>query len=251
MFTTQNMQRCFGAGILLATFMAGSSFAANQADFNSPEQAVEALNKAVESDDQAEIARLIGPLDSSGEMVQDKTDRERFIQKYSEMHRLVKQLDGTTVLYIGAENWPFPVPLVSNDGKWRFDVDAGGQEVLFRHIGENETTAMETCRSIAQAIGHPEFRTNDKVLNDYVQKVVGATDPPAEAFHGYQFRLLRRSNGAVVVAYPSEYGSTGVMTFAVTPSGTVSEKDLGPETVKLAQSMTRYKPGRTWHVAEQ
>jgi hypothetical protein len=236
MFKQENMQRRlragFGAPTLLAILMIGAvqhSFAANEAEFNSAEQAVEALYKAVETDDQASIGRIIGPLASSDDMVQDKADRQRFIQKYSEMHRLVKEADGTTVLYIGAENRPFPVPLVSNEGKWGFDVDAGSQEVVFRRIGEDETTAIETCRAIAQ-----------KTVN-----------PPSDSFHGYQFRVLQTSNGAAVVAYPSEYGSTGVMTIAVTPDKTVYEKDLGPKTTQLAQAMTRYKADRTWHVSEQ
>jgi hypothetical protein len=228
MSTAKNIQNSFGTGILLAIFMAGTSFAANEAEFNSPEQAVEALHKAVTSNDQVAIGQLIGPLGSSDDLVQDKTDRERFANKYSEMHRIVNQPDGTTVLFIGAENWPFPVPLVSKDEKWRFDVDAGVEEVMFRRIGENETTVIETCESIAR----------------------GATNPPAGSVQGYQFRALGTQKGAVAIAYPSEYGSTGVMTF-VASNGSVYEKDLGPETIKLASAITRYKADRTWHLVDQ
>jgi hypothetical protein len=46
---------------------------------------------------------------------QDEIDRARFISKYQEMHRFVRELDGSVVLYVGAENWPFPIPLVSHD----------------------------------------------------------------------------------------------------------------------------------------
>jgi len=59
--------------------------------------------------------------------------------------------DGDTILYIGAENWPFPIPLVSKDGVWRFDPAAGQQEVLLRQIGENEVTAMDTCHDLVLA----------------------------------------------------------------------------------------------------
>ena len=224
MLTTQNFQRF----LLIGMFMAGAGFAANEAEFNSPEQAVDALHQAVKSNDPAAIARLIGPLASSEDGVQDKADRERFIQKYSEMHRLVKQTNGTAVLYIGGENWPFPVPLASTNGKWRFDVETGAQEITFRRIGEDETTAIERCREIA----------------------AHSAPPPVERFHGYQFRVLSESNGAVVVAYPSEYGLTGVMTFVVTPKGAVYEKDLGVKTPEVAQKMARYKSDRSWRVAE-
>jgi hypothetical protein len=236
MIRRENLQQCLraslGALTLLAILVAGPapcSFAADEVSFDSAEQAVEALYKAVGTLDHVAIARLVGPLASSADTVQDKADRQRFIQKYSEMHRLVRAPDGSTVLYIGAENWPFPVPLVSHDGKWRFDPVAGAREIMFRRIGEDETAAVETCRSMAKA---------------------GDQNAPAQSARGYQFRVLPTSNGAVVVAFPSEYGSTGVMTFVATPDGTVREKDLGPRTVERAQTMTRYKPDRTWHVSE-
>ncbi len=229
----QYLHAALGAGTLLAILAAGPvqrSFAADEASFDSAEQAVEALHKAVGTLDHVAIARLVGPLASSADTAQDKADRQRFMQKYSEMHRLVREPDGTMVLYIGAENWPFPVPLVSNDGKWRFDVDAGAREISFRRIGEDEASALETCRAMAKS---------------------GDQNAPPQSAHGYQFRALRTSDGPVVLAYPSEYGSTGVMTFAVAPDGAVREKDLGPKTIERAQAMKRYKPDRTWHVSEQ
>jgi len=58
------------------------------------------------------------------------------------------------------------------------------------------------------------------------------------------------SAGFAVVAYPVEYRSSGVMTFIVDKSGTIYEKDLGPDTTKLAQTMTVYDPDATWHMAE-
>jgi hypothetical protein len=161
--------------------------------------------------------------------VQDKADREQFVWKYLEMHRLVKGQDSTVALYIGAENWPFPVPLVTSAGKWRFDIEAGASEIIFRRIGEDESTAIETCRAIAQ----------------------GKTKLPRDIFHGYQFRALPASGGISVLAYPSQYGGTGVMTFAVNPNGIVFEKDLGPKTADLAQATAPHKLDRSWHVAEE
>jgi hypothetical protein len=137
--------------------------------------------------------------------------------KDSEMHRLVREPDGTMVPYLGAENWPFPVPLVWNDAEWHFDVDAKARESMFERIGEDEAAAMETCRAMAKS---------DQIAS-------------AQSAHGYRFRALRPSNGAFVLEYPSEYGSTGVMTVAVAPDGTVREKDLGPKTVPRAQAMRR------------
>lgn len=238
MFTKRYLHRFnlenFSIGAVTVMLMAGAllpnlALGATGLSFDSPEQAVTALYKAVTNGDRDAISQLLGGTASSDDIVQDKTDRERFAQKYSEMHRLVKEPDGGAVLYIGAENWPFPVPLVSSAGKWQFDTDAGAREILFRHVGENEMTAIENSRAIAR----------------------GSSDPAKEATHGYQFRVLRTSNGTAIVAYPLEYGITGVMTFAVTASGRVYEKDLGLNTPELAKAMTRYSPDKTWHVAKQ
>jgi hypothetical protein len=221
----------FGTRALLALLLAGSvqhNFAATAGpDFDSPQQAAAALFTAARNDDRPAIARLLGTVGSSDNLVQDKADREQFVRKYLEMHRLVKGPDGAVVLYIGAENWPFPVPLVSSDRKWRFDIEAGAREIMFRRIGEDESTAIETCRAIAQG----------KTL-------------PADVFHGYHFRTL--ASGAIsVLAYPSEYGGTGVMTFAVNPNGIVFEKDLGPKTADFAPATAPHKLDRSWHVAEE
>jgi Protein of unknown function (DUF2950) len=113
------------SGAITGALQTSFAKSAREPGFESAEQATEALYKAVETGDQGAISRLVGPLSSSGDTVQDKADRQLFIQKYKEMHRLVKEPDGTIVLFIGAENWPFPVPLVSKHGKWRFDVDTG------------------------------------------------------------------------------------------------------------------------------
>jgi hypothetical protein len=260
MFTNKYLQRRwrpgFGCRTLLALLITGAlqpSFAesANTLSFVSAEQAVEALYRAVETDDQSTMSRLVGRLASSDDMIQDKADRQLFVQKYAQMHRLVAEPDGTTVLYLGAENWPFPVPLVSDHGKWRFDVDAGAQEIMYRRIGENETTAMGTCRAIARTIGQGDSNTEDDEITAYAQKFVGAANPISEPFHGYYFRVLRSPNETAVIAYPSEYGSTGVMTFAVTAGGgPVYEKDLGPKTTSVATSLNAWTPNAGWEAVQ-
>jgi hypothetical protein len=59
------------------------------------------------------------------------------------------------------------------------------------------------------------------------------------------------TGGFAFIAYPAEYRSSGVMTFIAGPNGVVYEKDLGPETAKIATSMTRYNPDPSWRLAEQ
>src|SRR5436309_6759850 len=122
--------------------------------FSSPAEASNALFQAVQNADEEAVESILGAgkeVTSSSDEIEDKLERERFSQKYQEMHRLVREPDGSTVLYIGAENWPFPIPLVSKNGAWYFDSDTGTQEILFRTGGENETTATQVCHALAQA----------------------------------------------------------------------------------------------------
>jgi len=89
----------------------------------------------------------------------------------------------------------------------------------------------------------------------------------ADPFFGYYFRILPAQGkdapggkydfitngnmigGFALVAYPSAYGETGIMTFIVNQQGRVYEKDLGPDTGKLAREMTAYNPDKTWRVS--
>src|SRR5260370_20319937 len=130
------------AALFLATYaplsVAGQP---DQPTFTSAEEASHALFLAVRDHDERAVTEILeagnSPV-SADEELQDRLDRERFVQKYEEMHRFVREAHGDMVLYIGAENWPFPIPLVSRNGKWRFDSDAGVQEIRYRRIGENE-----------------------------------------------------------------------------------------------------------------
>src|SRR5712691_10638527 len=80
---------------------------------------------------------------------QDDLDRQGFLEKYQEMHRLGRE-PGGTILYIGAENWPFPIPLTTKNGAWRFDTGAGVREIVVRRIGANEWFAMDVCHALAR-----------------------------------------------------------------------------------------------------
>ena len=55
------------------------------------------------------------------------------------------------VLVVGYESWPFPIPLVADAGRWRFDTAAGVEEVLARRIGRNELAAIRACRTYVYA----------------------------------------------------------------------------------------------------
>src|ERR1700676_4455022 len=134
--------------------------------FSSPGQATRALFQAVQNGDEEALERIVGAdkeVTSSNDEIEDKLERERFSEKYQQMHRLVQEPDGRTVLYIGAENWPFPIPLVSKNGAWHFDSDSGKQEILFRTVGENETTAIQVCHVLAKAQKKKERTMREQV----------------------------------------------------------------------------------------
>ena len=250
-------------GLLVVGFAnRGFAQSAQPKTFASPVDAANALFEAAQREDEQALTAILGAgkeVTSSSDEIQDKLEREQFSQKYQEMHRLVREPDGSTVLYIGAENWPFPVPLVSKNGAWHFDPETGKQEILFRRIGENEATAMGVCGEFAMAKnGSAVKAASYDPITQFAGRLVsaGADAPNKEPtlFHGYYFRIVSEksatgTNRLALVAYPAEYQSSGIMTFVVTRGGIAYEKDLGPNTARLARNLKR-GPDRSWHTAE-
>ena len=296
----------------VVAFSLGGSFAPafaqqrGQQTFASAEDAAHALLVAMQSQDEQSPLNVLGPdaqeVLSSGDPMQDADARVDFVVRYQAMHRLVTEADGTVSLVVGAENWPFPIPLVNKQGKWYFDTDAGRDEILFRRIGRNELAAEDACEELVEAQKEYFARAPAGFSRQFAQKLVsdegrhnglywhGAYDefdspvsaPIAYAygtgsksqvddpvpFNGYFFQILTSqgphalggaksyivngvmTGGFAFIAYPAEYRSSGVMTFIVDESGTIYEKDLGPNTAKIAQAMTAYDPDSSWHKAE-
>jgi hypothetical protein len=143
--------------ILLAALAATRSMAQQprQTTFASAEDAGTALVTAAQNNDEKVMLDILGTdgkqIVSSGDDAEDAQNRANFVQKYQEMHRLVKEPDGSTTLYIGAENWPTPIPLVNKGNSWYFDTEAGKQEILYRRIGENETSTIRVCQELVAA----------------------------------------------------------------------------------------------------
>lgn len=242
-----------------APLCAAQATPSGQPTYPTPDAAAAALFQAAQSGSEQAMQKVLGAdseLVSSGDAVTDKQDRERFVQKYQEMHRLARQPDGTTILYVGAENWPFPVPLVSSGGAWRFDGDDGAAEVLFRRIGENEFAAIHMCHSLAEAQRQPQTSKESaqpqagSVITTLLSEAPGADK--AVPYQGYYFRVLSRSPGAfTAIAYPAAYRSSGVMTFVVNQSDVVYEKDLGPSGTRAARTTSKIRPDSTWKPAQE
>ncbi len=201
-----------------------------QKTFSSAAEASSALITALQVDDQQALLDILGAdakdILSSGDAVEDKNDRAAFVEKYQQMHRLVNELDGKTTLYIGAENWPTPIPIVQKGGAWYFDTPAGKQEILYRRVGRNELAVIQVCHALVDAEKEYYAQRHDgESLKQYAQKffsdqdkhnglywvpvsgeaespigplVASATaesykrnpDQKPQPFHGYFFRIL-------------------------------------------------------------
>jgi len=199
--------------------------------FATPDDASNALLAAAKSGDQNALLAIFGPdskeLIVSGDAVQDKTVTDAFVAGYGQMHRWRKMPDGAQILLVGADNFPFPIPLKKNDaGQWYFDTAAGKDEVLNRRIGRNELAIIEICGAVADAQAEYYSQPHDgekakqfavKFLSDpgkqnglYWKSAEGQPQSPlgplaafasAEgyaakpeghtAFHGYYFRMLK------------------------------------------------------------
>jgi hypothetical protein len=277
----------------------------SQQVFHSPEEASAALFAAAQQIDNRALLEILGPagkdLVSSGDLVEDKKNRVDFIAKYTQMHRLGKERDGVMILYISAENWPEPIPLVKANNVWYFDTDAGKEEILARRVGEHELATIGVCYQLVDAqqqhyamsnVGEHRYAlkfSSDKDVQDGLFSSENGQQPasPHDAliisagvengtaashdpvpFNGYYFRILtsqgksaeggaksylvngKMLSGFAFVAYPVVYRSTGVMTFIVNQNGIVYQKDLGPDTEKVANAMSEYDPDSTWDPLE-
>jgi hypothetical protein len=184
------------------------------------------------------------PILSSGDPVQDQKNADYFTQHYEAMNRWGRETNGDQTLFMGAENWPFPVPLKKNAaGQWYFDSKAGVEEVLFRRIGKNEYAAIRVSKALADAQDEYFDGLHDgSTVHQYAQKFIsdegkqnGLFWPTAEGepqspigpafkyataegyskktdpFHGYFFRMLT-AQGPDAPGGAKSYIKDGAMT---------------------------------------
>jgi Protein of unknown function (DUF2950) len=127
----------------------------HQKTFSSPEEASKAVVAALQNNDEKAMLEILGPdatqIVSSGDPTEDAESHANFVRRYEEMHRFLKEPDGSVTLYIGAENWPTPIPLVMKGNLWFFDSEAGKREILFRRIGRNEYSTIRICQELVAA----------------------------------------------------------------------------------------------------
>ena len=132
----------------------GRLLGAGEERFSSPQAAMEALKAAVEARDTNALHAIFGPAAHglvSADVVEAAEERELFVRRVEEKVNLVAESDSKQVLQLGADGWPFPIPLVKQEGQWHFNIEAGKEEILNRRIGANELGAIQVCRAYVQA----------------------------------------------------------------------------------------------------
>jgi hypothetical protein len=152
MTTASKAWRVLGLALLTAVTFAGTGA---QVNFDSPDEAANALIGAVENGDYALFISIAGPQMapywSGGDAVRDRMERDRFLD---DAHRNGVRLDGRTgdrtFIRVG-DGESFPAPLVKTNSRWHFDGDAGSAELTTRRIRRNEAAALEQCQRFREA----------------------------------------------------------------------------------------------------
>lgn len=294
----------FSLVVLLSAPSLTQAAATGPKKFFSPEKGVAALVAAVKAHDTRRLVAIFGPgsetLVSSGDKVEDRQGRKKFLAMYAKGHVIDKSAADRAVLLLGKDKYPFPFPLLKKDGSWSFDQSAGREEILNRRIGRNELNAIQVAHAYVDAQreyvctdrdgdGIPAFATRfrsspGKKDGLYWESPPGEDESPfgplvAQAaqegydkggqrllspYHGYLFRILtaqgegadggafdymvngRMVLGFALIAYPAQYGASGIMTFMINQGGVVHEKDLGPDTAKAVESIKLFAPDDSW-----
>jgi len=157
----RRLGRALGIAVLFAVFLAGAeAFAApakpvKQLTFASADEAVRILADAARAKDTKAMLALFGPEGKGVVISRDEavnTDLfDRFVKAYQEKSRIEMSTDKKAFLYVGNNEWPFPVPLVRKGDRWSFDTKDGKTEILRRRIGRNELNAVQACLAYVDA----------------------------------------------------------------------------------------------------
>jgi DUF2950 family protein len=153
-----------------------------QKEFDTPKQAADALIQVASNFDVAAAKEILGPdgedLVSSEDPVMDKKRATEFADKAKEKSsiELDKKNPNQAILLVGNDNFPLPIPIVKQNGKWFFDTKVGREEILNRRVGANELNAIEICRGFVEAQHEYAMDKHDgSKVNQYAQNIL--SDP--------------------------------------------------------------------------
>ena len=247
------------------------SFAQQQ--FAHPLDAATAFADAVTTRNEPQLTALLGD-DWRQFLPPDGADPEavaRFERDWKISHRIDQQGD-TAHINVGADNWQLPLPIVKTEAGWHFDMQAAQDEIITRTIGRNELSAIGAMHAYVDAQEDYHLRKQR-----YASKLISSTGQqdglywpmqpgeapsplgpafspvmPGEGYHGYRFRIIdsNQSDGFALIAWPVEYGETGVMSFIVSQDDRVYQADFGEETAKNVAAITRFDTQAPWQPEE-
>jgi hypothetical protein len=150
-----------------------------QKQFNTPKEAAENLVQAAESFDVAALTEILGPdstdVISSQDPVADKKQAMAFAAKAKQKSNIGTdpKNPNRAILTVGSDDFPVPIPIVKQKGKWVFDMKAGRQEILNRRIGTNELDAITICRGFVEAQEeYAQEKHDDAKVNQYAQRII-------------------------------------------------------------------------------
>ncbi len=168
----------YGLIASLLTFVSVSTASAQQS-FKTANAAVDALVSAARSNDTKALIEVLGrgssDIVSSGDSVADEMSYKRFVSAFDAKHQLSMQGDNKAIMIIGNEDFPFPIPIVKTHDTWRFDTDAGRDEIVFRRIGHNELDTIQSCLAYVDA--QNEYAEKDRTgagKGVYAQRIISS-----------------------------------------------------------------------------
>ncbi len=253
-----------------------------RSSFETPAAAAQDFAEAVRKGDKARMSAMLGPesapLLNPGDTVQGGNERKSFVQAYDSLRVLVPAGPDAYILEVGGGRWPLPLPIVKNGDSWKFDTQTGVREMVLRRIGRNELAVLGVMKGVvaAQQEYSAKFGTFATKLRSepgkqdglYWETNAGEPESPAgpllawaEAqgytpggaqpapYRGYYYRRLNVKDPKkefAILAYPAEYGASGIMTFVVSQDGTIYRKNLGVDTEKAQQEIQGFAPDDTW-----
>src|SRR6266567_8133139 len=160
---------------------AASAAQPGQKQFDTPQQAADALIQVAANFDVAAAKEILGPdseeIVASEDPVQDKNRAAEFAAKAKEKTSIEmdKKNPNLAILLVGNDNFPLPIPIVKQKGKWSFDTKEGRQEILNRRVGANELNAIQICRGFVEAQHeYAQEKHDDSKVNQYAQHILSA-----------------------------------------------------------------------------
>ena len=240
-----------------------------QQQFATPDKAASALAEAMTTQNEQSLSQVLGD-DWRQYLPPEGADPEavaRFLRDWKVSHHIIEQGD-TAHVNVGVENWQLPIPMVKTDKGWHFDMPQAATEILVREIGRNELSAIQAMHAYVDAqqdyfqrFQHfaPKLISSEGKKDGLYWPIQPGEDPsplgpayspqiPGMGYHGYRFRIIPDSDkqGFALIAWPVQYGQTGIMSFMIDKNDKVWQSNLGEASADKAAAVAAFSPDKGW-----